>query len=81
MLIKSKTKTLHKRKRQIQKNIEDGLDEWILMNRSLGILATLWEVIIKAFSLDESLKLKMSIHYKTGVKDFEEKHANFPFRY
>ena len=34
------------------------LVEWILANRSLGILTTSWEVIIKAYSFDESLKLK-----------------------
>ena len=52
------------------KNIADELVEWILMNLSLGIAATLWEVIIKVCSLDESLKLKISIHYKTGARNF-----------
>ena len=32
------------------------------MNQSLGIAVTLWEMIIKAFSLDESVKLKMLIY-------------------
>ena len=67
---KSMTKTLHKGKKANTKDIEDELVEFILMNRSLGIAVTSWEVIIKACSLDESLKLKMSIHYKTGAADF-----------
>ena len=52
------TKTLHKGKKANTKDIEDELIEWILMNRSLGIAVTSWEVIIKDCSLDESLKLK-----------------------
>ena len=55
---KSMTKTLHKGKMANTKDIEDELVEWILMNRTLGIAVTSWEVIIKACSLDESLKLK-----------------------
>ena len=55
---KSMTKTLHKDKKANTKDIEDELVEWILMNRSLGIAVTSWEVIIKACSFDESLKLK-----------------------
>ena len=58
MAVKSKTKTLHKRKKADTKDIEDELVEWILMNWALGIAVTSWEVIIKACKLDESLKLK-----------------------
>ena len=53
-----RTKLYKKEKRQIQKDLEDELVEWILMNLSLGIPVTLWEVIINTCSLDERLKLK-----------------------
>ena len=49
---KSKTKTLHKGKKTNAKDIEGELDEWILVNWSLDIFVTLWEVITKACSLD-----------------------------
>ena len=68
--VKSKTKTLHKGKKADTKDIEDELVEWILVNRALGIAATSWEVIIKACKLDESLKLKIWILYRTGATDF-----------
>ena len=58
MSSKYKIQTLHKGKMANTKEIEDELVEWILVNRSLGIPVTSWEVIIKACSLDESLKLK-----------------------
>ena len=53
MSSKSKTKTLQKGKKENTKDIEG---EWILMNQSLGIPVTSWEVVMKACSLDESLK-------------------------
>ena len=55
---KSKIKTLQKGRKANTKDIEGELVEWILMNQSLGIPVTSWEVIIKACSLDESLKIK-----------------------
>ena len=53
---KFKTKILHKGKKKYTKDIEDELVEWILTNQSLCIHATSWEVIIKNYSLDESIK-------------------------
>ena len=55
MSSKSKTKTLHIGKKQIQKNIEDELIEWTLMNRSLGITVPSWKVTNKACSLNKNL--------------------------
>ena len=43
------------------------------MNRTLGIPVTSWKVIINTCSLDESIKLKISIHYKTVATDFWRK--------
>ena len=48
-----------------------GRTSWMDLNeKSLGIPATSWEMIIKACSLDENLKLKMSIYYNTGAIEF-----------
>ena len=52
-----KTKTQHKGKKVDTKDIKDELVEWILMNWTLGIAITLWEVIFKTYKLDESLKI------------------------
>ena len=41
-------KNLTKRNKVNTKDIEDELIEWILINKSLGIPVTSWEVIIKA---------------------------------
>ena len=40
------------------------------MNRALSIAVASWEVIVKACKLDESLKQKISILYRTGATDF-----------
>ena len=38
--------------------VENEVVDWILMNRSLGISVSSWEVIIKACSLNNTLKFK-----------------------
>ena len=38
--------------------VENEIIDWILMNRSLGISVSSWEVIIKACSLNNTLKFK-----------------------
>ena len=50
------------------------------MNRDLDISVTSWEVIVKACKLDESLKLK-KYFTELMLQIFEQKHADFPFRY
>ena len=50
--------------------VENEIVDWILINRSLGISVSSWEVIIKACSktiLSNSTTLKT---YKNGVIDF-----------
>ena len=53
-----RSKHYSKEKKANTKDIEDELVEWILMNWSLTIPITSWEVIIKTCSLDESVKIK-----------------------
>ena len=38
--------------------VENEVVDWILMNRSLGISVSSWELIIKACSLNNTLKFK-----------------------
>ena len=38
--------------------VENEVVDWILMNRSLGISVSSWELIIKACSLKNTLKFK-----------------------
>ena len=91
MSSKSKIKTLQKGKKANTKDIEGELVEWILMNQSLGIPVTSWEVIIKACSLDESLKnvntlqnlcyrfLKRNIlSFRSGTHDDQKLPESYP---
>ena len=72
---------LYTKEKSNKKDREDELVECILMNQSLGIPFTSWEEIIKAFSLDESLKLKKCQNTtKLVLQIFEEKLADFLFR-
>ena len=48
----------------------DEVVDWILMNRSLGVSVSSWEVIIKAFSLNNTLKSKTLKTYKNSVINF-----------
>ena len=38
--------------------VENEIVDWILINRSLGVSVSSWEVIIKACSLNNTLKFK-----------------------
>ena len=54
--------TIHSGKKPETEDIDDVV-EWILMNRKIGIAVTLWEVIVKAWSLNEELKKRsMNAH-------------------
>ena len=55
---KSKKFTVHSGKKAETDSIEAEIVEWILMNRSLGVAVSSWEVIIKACNLKEDLKQK-----------------------
>ena len=82
MSSRSKTKTLHKGKKANTKYTENELVEWILMSWLLNIPVTSWEVIIKTCSLKEESKTKKCKYItKLVLQIFEEKHAEFQFKY
>ena len=52
-----------KKEKKETEDINDEVEEWILMNRKIGIAVTSWEVIVKAWSLNEELKkISMNSH-------------------
>ena len=55
---KSMKSTLHHERKAETDEVENKIVDWILMNRSLGISVSSWEVIIKACSLNNTLKFK-----------------------
>ena len=55
---KSIKSTLHHGRKGETDEIENKIVDWILINRSLGISVSSWEVIIKASSLNNTLKFK-----------------------
>ena len=55
---KSIKKILHHGRKAETDEVENEIVDWILINRSLGISVSSWEVIIKACSLNNTLKLK-----------------------
>ena len=55
---KSIKSTLHHGRKEETDEAENEIVDWILMNRSLGISVSSWEVIIKACSLNNTLKFK-----------------------
>ena len=71
------TKTLHKGKKANAKDLEDELVKWILMNRSIGIPVTSWEVTIKPCSLEESLKIKIQYTTKLVLNFLKRDMLNF----
>ena len=52
-----KSKLHHGRKAETDE-VENEIVDWILINRSLAISVSSWEVIIKACSLNNTLKFK-----------------------
>ena len=50
--------TLHHRRKSETDEVKNEIVDWILINRSLGISVSSWEVIIKACSLNNILKFK-----------------------
>ena len=63
---KSTKMIMHSGKKPETDDIDDEIVEWILMNRKLGITVTSWEVIVKAFTIEEELKKKVWVHSKSG---------------
>ena len=55
---KSIKSTLHHGRKSETNEVENEIVNWILMNLSLGIFVSSWEVIIKACSLNNTLKFK-----------------------
>ena len=55
---KSIKSTLHHGRKAETDEVENEIVDWILINRSLGISVSLWEVIIKVGSLNNTLKFK-----------------------
>ena len=55
---KSIKNTLDHGKKAETDEVENEVVDWILINRSLGISVSSWEVIIKACSLNNTLKFK-----------------------
>ena len=56
---KSHKNTFHQGKYQKKVEIKNAIVEWILMNLSLGVSISSWEVIIKACNLNTELKQKI----------------------
>ena len=50
--------TFHQGRKAETDEVENEIVDWILINRSLGISVSSWEVIIKACSLNNTLKFK-----------------------
>ena len=62
---KSIKSTLHHGRKTETDEVENEIVDWILMNRSLGVSVSSWEVnIIKACSLSNTLKFKTLKTYK-----------------
>ena len=55
---KSIKSTLHHGGKAETDEVENEIVDWILINRSLGISVSSWELIIKACSLKNTLKFK-----------------------
>ena len=55
---KSIKSTLHHGRKAETDEEENEIVDWILINRSLGISVSSWELIIKACSLNNTLKFK-----------------------
>ena len=55
---KSIKSTLHHGRKAETDEVENEIIDWILINRSLGISVSSWEGIIKACSLNNTLKFK-----------------------
>ena len=58
MAEKSIKSTLHHGRKAETDEVENEIVDWILINRSLGISVSSWEVMIKACSLNNALKFK-----------------------
>ena len=52
---KSIKSTLHYGRKAETDEVENKIVDWILINRSLGISVSSWELIIKACSLNNTL--------------------------
>ena len=55
---KSIKSTLHHGRKAETDEVENEIVDWILINRSLGISVSSWELIIKACSLNNTLNFK-----------------------
>ena len=55
---KSIKSTLHHARKAETDEVENKIIDWILINRSLGISVSSWEVTIKVCSLNNTLKFK-----------------------
>ena len=58
MADKSIKNTLHHWRKAETDEVENQIVDWILINRSLGTSVNLWEIIIKEWSLNNTLKIK-----------------------
>ena len=69
---KSIKSTLHHGRKAETDEVENEIVGWILINRSLGISVSSWELIIKACSLNNTLKfIKKTLKTcKNGVINF-----------
>ena len=67
---KSIKSTPHHGRKAETDEVENKIVDWILMNRSLGISVSSWEVIIKECSINNTLKFKNIKTCKNGVINF-----------
>ena len=67
---KSIKSTFHHGRKGETDEVENEIVDWILINRSLGISISSWEIIIKACSLNNTLKFKNIKNLQNGVINF-----------
>ena len=67
---KSIKSILHHGRKAETDEVENKIVHWILINRSLGISISSWEVIIKACSLNNTLKFEKISNLQNGVINF-----------
>ena len=67
---KSIKSTLHHGRKAETDEVENEVVDWILMNRSLGISVSSWELIIKACSKTILSNSKILKTYKNSVINF-----------
>ena len=67
MSVINQKSSFHQDRKPETDDIDNDIAEWILINISLWVSISPWQVIIKICSLNQDLKLKVSEHSKNGA--------------